>query len=152
MERDIPWVRGELPWLGGPLYRVRDSAWPVVHEFLKRHDYRLIVIDGTAMKSSEAAHEVLQKAFGFPDWYGRNWDAFSDCFEDFAGENVGKRVAIVWRDIETAGRVDPATTAEVGWGLLDCAFRSSERSGRGDGDSIVVDVFAIGGGDEFASP
>lgn len=152
MVREIPWVRGEFPWLSGPLYRVRGSAWPGVDEFLKRHAYRLIVLDGTVMTSNDAAHETLQKAFGFPDWYGRNWDAFSDCFEDFAQENVGRCVAVVWRDIETAGRLAPATTAEVGWGLLDCVFGGSVKGDPPAGHLLTIDIFAIGDGPDFETP
>lgn len=78
MARELPWVHGELPWLSGPLYRVRSDAWPLVDEFLSRWDYRRVAPDGRAMTSNFHAHAELHTAFGFPDWCGHNWDAFND--------------------------------------------------------------------------
>ena len=74
------------------------------------------------MTSNFHAHAELHAAFGFPDWCGHNWDAFNDCFGDSVEENNGALIAVIWRDIEVAARQAPATTAEVGWGLLDCKF------------------------------
>lgn len=37
-----------------------------------------VVVDLDPVRSKQALHEVLQGALKFPDWYGRNWDAFWD--------------------------------------------------------------------------
>lgn len=44
----------------------------------KKKDKRTIVLDFTNITDKEALHEMLMKSFGFPDMYGRNWDAFWD--------------------------------------------------------------------------
>lgn len=36
-------------------------------------------IDVSGIPDKETLHEYLSKALGFPDYYGRNWDAFWDC-------------------------------------------------------------------------
>ncbi len=36
------------------------------------------------IKSDKQLHELLARAFGFPDFYGKNWDAFWDCITDLA--------------------------------------------------------------------
>lgn len=59
MTRQAPWVHGELPWLKGPLLRVRSEAWPLVDEFLRRWDYRRVELDGRTMPSDRAAHAEL---------------------------------------------------------------------------------------------
>ncbi len=146
-----PWVRGELRWLGsGPLYRVHSSAREELADFLGRFSYSCIAVDGRAMTSRAAAHEELARAFDFPDYYGGNWDAFDECIADFAHEQAGVPVALVWDHIETTALVAPATAVEVGWALLQYAT-GSRSSVEGPVD-IALDVFAIGSGDDFDRP
>ena len=147
-----PWVHGELPWLSGPLFRVHNDAWPVVDEFLRRWNYRRVELNGRAMTSNFLAHSELHRAFGLPDWCGHNWDAFNDCFGDYVEENDGVLIAVVWRDIEVAARAAPATTAEVGWGLLECKFRHMPSLAPGTEWSLDMDIFVLGDGTDFARP
>ncbi|MBD9576098.1 barstar family protein [Pseudomonas sp. PDM23] len=39
---------------------------------------QIITIDLGGVRGIEELHECLGQALGFPDWYGRNWDAFWD--------------------------------------------------------------------------
>ena len=39
-------------------------------------------IDLTSVETRESLHELLRSSLGFPDWYGKNWDAFWDCLRD----------------------------------------------------------------------
>ena len=41
-----------------------------------------VVLDLAGAKSVGRLHEMLQEAFGFPDYYGKNWDALYDCLGD----------------------------------------------------------------------
>ena len=34
------------------------------------------------MRDATTYHTELKRAFGFPDYYGANWDAFDECFGD----------------------------------------------------------------------
>ena len=43
-----------------------------------------ISIDVSEVKSREALHFLLREAFGFPKYYGMNWDAFDECIRDFS--------------------------------------------------------------------
>ena len=74
-------------------------------------------LDGRNMISRTQAHLELHAALGFPDWCGKNWDAFDDCFGGYVIENNGALIAVLWRHIDVAARSAPATTAEVGWAL-----------------------------------
>lgn len=152
MAKEQPWVHGELPWLSGPLNRVRNDAWPIVDEFLRRWDYRLVELDGRAMTSNYRAHAELHTAFGFPAWCGHNWDAFNNCFGDYVEENDGALIAVVWRDMDITARQAPATTAEVGWGLLDCKFGHTPTLAPGPQWSVIMDIFALGEGADFCYP
>jgi len=42
-----------------------------------------ITIDVGSVKSGEELHTLLANALGFPDYYGKNWDAFNECIRDF---------------------------------------------------------------------
>lgn len=39
-------------------------------------------IDVGGIDSREQLHALLSEAFGFPDYYGMNWDAFDECIRD----------------------------------------------------------------------
>ncbi len=47
------------------------------------------------MTSRSAAHGEPARAFAFLDDHGENWDAFDECFGDFAEERSGELVAVV---------------------------------------------------------
>ena len=133
-------------------WRVHDDAWPALDAFLNRWNYRRLELDGRFMTSRAGAHAQLHAAFGFPDWCGKNWDAFNDCFGDFVEENDGALLAVVWRHIDFAARAAPATTAEVGWALLDCVFGYRPSLAPGTQWSVNMDVFVIGSGPDFDQP
>jgi RNAse (barnase) inhibitor barstar len=41
-----------------------------------------VVIDLSDVRTASALHELLARKLGFPDYYGKNWDAFDECFGD----------------------------------------------------------------------
>ncbi|MEG0839778.1 MAG: barstar family protein [Hydrogenoanaerobacterium sp.] len=54
---------------------------------MKKSDKKIIVLDLTDCKSVQELQERIKEDFGFPDFYGKNWDAFwdllwSDCDAD----------------------------------------------------------------------
>ena len=40
------------------------------------------ILDFSGAESAAEIHERLKEAFGFPDHYGKNWDALYDCLGD----------------------------------------------------------------------
>lgn len=46
-----------------------------------------IVLDLTGCTDLEEVHLRIQKTFGFPDYYGKNWDAMWDCLSDIIPED-----------------------------------------------------------------
>ncbi len=40
-----------------------------------------IVLDLTGCRYGGEVHERIKEAFGFPDYYGKNWDAMWDCID-----------------------------------------------------------------------
>lgn len=39
---------------------------------------KIIELDLTGCKALSELHERIKVAFDFPEWYGKNWDAFND--------------------------------------------------------------------------
>jgi len=42
----------------------------------------LLKIDLSEVTETQEHHELLADAFAFPDYWGRNWDAFDECVRD----------------------------------------------------------------------
>jgi ribonuclease inhibitor len=45
---------------------------------------RTVRIDLFGASTKEEVHHRIAQALGFPDYYGRNWDAFDECIHDLA--------------------------------------------------------------------
>ncbi len=41
-----------------------------------------VILDFTGCKTLGEVHQVLKISFGFPEYYGENWDALWDCLRD----------------------------------------------------------------------
>ena len=41
-----------------------------------------IEINVSLIREPKELHELIGNALGFPDYYGRNWDAFDECAND----------------------------------------------------------------------
>lgn len=148
-----PHVRGGLPFLrSGPMWRIHTDAGAELDAFLAAHPYVRIDLDGARMTSRAAAHAVLAEAFGFPDWYGGNWDAFHDGWYGFANEHAEDLVAVVWHDLDLAAAAAPATAAEVGWALMECADGHWPTPGPMPPTTMHLDLFVLGRGEDFDRP
>jgi RNAse (barnase) inhibitor barstar len=54
-----------------------------------------IKIDLKTCESDKDIFYVFEKALKFPDWWGKNWDAFYDCLCDSDFNNMGKESKLV---------------------------------------------------------
>jgi RNAse (barnase) inhibitor barstar len=152
MSSERPWVRQELPWLrSGPLHRVEITAETHLNRFLDRFGYRRIELQGTRMTSRSDAHDELARAFGFPDYYGKNWDAFGDCLGDYLSDPAQGPHAVIWRHFAEAAAIAPATAVEVAWALLEAQVRWPGGV-EGQRWSASLDFFVLGSGAEFDGP
>jgi len=58
-----------------------------------------IILNGSEFIDIQTTHEILKKVFEFPDYYGKNLDAFWDCITDCTSDWVnGENVKIIWKD------------------------------------------------------
>ena len=59
---------------------------------MENENKKIIKLDLTGCKYLGEIHERIREAFGFPEWYGMNWDAFWDSLWSYMETN---RVEIV---------------------------------------------------------
>jgi hypothetical protein len=58
-------------------------------DWLSSESYRVVVLDASCWSTTEDALDALASALRFPDYFGRNLDAFRDCLEDVASFQYG---------------------------------------------------------------
>ena len=57
-------------------------------------DRRPTVIEGWAIRTKPAFLRAWADVFGFPDYFGMNWDAFADCAGDLSGLPPGDHLVL----------------------------------------------------------
>lgn len=54
-----------------------------------------IIIDFSDCRYVDDIHGKLKTSFGFPDYYGKNWDALWDCLRDFVLSEESPREVVI---------------------------------------------------------
>ena len=82
----------------------------------------LVCLDGSAIANWESFHVVFAAAFGFPDFYGRNMDAWIDCMSNLGRDTQMTSVRGLASDpvVLKIDNVD-AVPMEIFRGLVECA-------------------------------
>lgn len=93
-----PWIdeRELMPWLPR-------GAWPHViapadhgrlQQGLAAAGFEVHSLD-EGIHTEKEFHVAIARVFAFPDYYGKNWDAFYDCIRDWA-EPGEVPTALIW--------------------------------------------------------
>ena len=59
-------------------------------------------LDFSKLTDYKEIHPIIQKSLDFPDYYGKNWDAFWDCITDMITDTVHIEI----RGIEQLKKID----------------------------------------------
>lgn len=108
-------------------FSVEDVARAVEHA-----GWRFGYVDGWQHQTRAEFLEAAGEALGFPDYYGRNLDAFHDCLSDLDGSTV-----LLWDGWGTLARADQHAFALIHGILLDHSAALTTLL-RGDGPQIEV--------------
>lgn len=144
---DFVWLRKSLPWLGpGFVYCVHEDASGTLDEDLRRVGFEVVALPGEQMTDASGFHAAAKQAFGFPDYYGHNWDAFDECFSEV---EFAHPTAIVWTAAERLAASDLKTFSEAVAQLTRFrdAFASADATPR-----TQVELFLTGRGPAFRRP
>ncbi len=94
---------------------------------------------GGRVTSEPELHESLAEALSFPDYYGKNWDAFRDCLSDLP-QGGQTSIALIWPDAhELANESLHSFVRSV-------HFMLSEADGLALRDQFQLEFFFVGEG------
>jgi hypothetical protein len=102
------------------VYRARGAD--EIEDAVRGTELRLARISLAGARDKDALLGAWALALGFPDWFGRNWDALEDCLADLSWRPGGGHVLVVER-FEALAKDD--------LGILTDILRSSAESWAG---------------------
>jgi len=70
---------------------------------MENNNGEVYILDFFDVDSTEKMHQIIEKGLDFPDYYGKNWDAFWDCLTDKITED---QVHIEIRGLEDLKQFD----------------------------------------------
>jgi hypothetical protein len=86
-----------------------------LHRAAMARDLAWMELDAAGARDKKGLLEACAVSLGFPDSFGSNWDALSDCLRDFSWR-PGRGYVIVWRggaSLAAAAPDDFATALEI---------------------------------------
>jgi RNAse (barnase) inhibitor barstar len=93
-------------------------------------------VDGKLLADWRQFHDYFERTFSFPDYYGRNMDAWNDCMSEYCYEN-----GIVSLHIDNASELK-ASNPEAFDALVECsAFINWRSTNEGDDPLIVLSFY-----------
>jgi RNAse (barnase) inhibitor barstar len=67
------------------LYALQGPLWlSSIEQIAKEHNLAFFVLAGARAGSKKEFMDQATRVFGFPDYFGKNWDAFADCLTDMS--------------------------------------------------------------------
>ena len=145
------WVdlRPILPGLRGQRLHVVAAADEArLRSALSASGFDLITLAGTAIRNDSTLFEEMARAFGFPDYFGCNWDALWDCLRDIRARDH-PRLAVLWVNADVSAAADLQTFLDAVRILDEAAV---DLAAAEDGDLRQVEVFLLGAGPGFPEP
>ncbi len=114
------------------VYRFASRIAPEqVCDLVERAGWRCAYIDARGVASKPAFLEAFAGALRFPDYFGRNWDAFEECLRDLSWGNYNgaKGVLIILDRPDRFARAQPEEWA-VARDVLAGAVAAHAQDGR----------------------
>ena len=85
-----------------------------------------IIIKGKSLINIKETHQVFKELFQFPDYYGKNLDAFWDCITDYAIScSQEENAKIIWLDFNASKEM----LGEYANNLLTIFYEAKEEYG-----------------------
>jgi len=91
-----------------------------LHEELSAAGWIMRIVDGGAMVDRASMFDEFATACDFPDWFGRNWDAFVDCLRDLSWLPDAP-VVVLWQRSGVFASAAPQVWSQAGR-LIDSAI------------------------------
>ena len=75
----------------------RASRTEEIEDAVRGTDLRLARVSLAGARDKETLLDAFSAALGFPDWFGRNWDALEDCLADLSWRPGAGHVVLIER-------------------------------------------------------
>jgi RNAse (barnase) inhibitor barstar len=141
-------IGASIPWvpLTQPRLVSQDVEQALVHD-LEGVGFRVAFVEGSRIVDEGTFFAHVAAALGFPDYFGRNWDAFHDCFGDLRHMSTVP-LAIVWRNASVVLEKNWPTLFRATHEILNAA---SGAGSMGDINTapLQIELFLLGRGPGF---
>jgi RNAse (barnase) inhibitor barstar len=82
----------------------------LVHDLASNPQWTVTVLNGTTARNKDELMRSVASAFQFPSYFGQNWDAFVDCFDEVSWRGKSLIVAIKQADDLLASQPEERST------------------------------------------
>jgi RNAse (barnase) inhibitor barstar len=138
-----------LPGLRGRRVHVVPAADEAkVRAALTAAGFEIVTVAGTAITNVSTLFEEMARAFRFPDYFGHNWAAMTDCLRDLR-DRENTRIALLWVDAGVSVDADVQTFLDACEALDAVASELVEDDELGRAHQL--EVFLLGAGPGFAA-
>jgi RNAse (barnase) inhibitor barstar len=122
------------------VYVVEGRVIPtVLKQLARKHGLAVFSLDGGKTRSKREFLDHAAKVLGFPDYFGKNWDAFADCLTDMSwAERSG--FLITYTDCHQLAEQSPDefdTAIEI--------FKEAAEIWKKEGNTFLVLLFGTAG-------
>ena len=103
---------------------------------------------GSAITNESTLFEEMARAFRFPDYFGHNWSALTDCLRDLR-DLESTRIALLWVDADASLDADLQTFLDATRVLDGVGSELAEDDELGKAHQL--EVFLLGAGSGFGA-
>lgn len=139
-------LRLHLPRLRGHrVHVVAASDETAVRAGLTAAGFEIATVAGTAITNPSTLFAEMARAFRFPDYFGHNWAALTDCLRDLRGRE-NSRLALLWVNADASLDADVQTVMDAVSVIEDVAAELSEDDQFGPPHQLAVFLLGAGAG------
>lgn len=143
-------IRKTYPALQGNLiHTVRIPDHELVST-LEQIGFTVFVINGSVISDKKSFFVEVARALNFPSYFGKNWDAFDECMEDFCEGVNRSNTAIVWNNVDKLLSTDLQTFTDA----ICCLYEKIlgikwAIQGEDQSKTTRIEVFLVGNDPRF---
>ena len=138
-----------LPGLRGQRLHVAGAADEEnLRAALTAAGFEIVTAAGSAITSESTLFEEMARAFRFPDYFGHNWAALTDCLRDLR-DRENPRIALLWVDAHASLDADLQTVLDAARVLDGVGSELAEDDEPGKAHQL--EVFLLGAGARFGA-
>lgn len=125
--------------IGNPFF-VRSVDCKNVTDKLSTIGFDVAVIQRNSANTERDFFVEISRMMRFPSYFGNNWDAFADCFDESIYSR-DRSMAIVWENASDVARTNPRFFVKAVHELLVSTASAGQRT---SGDKLQIEVFLSG--------